>query len=52
MTLFSPGGATFGMSEEVILVCDLYLLMFALGYDSMTAILILFWEPRLATLAQ
>ncbi len=41
------------MSEEVIPLYAIFIsLMFALGYDSMTAILILFWEPRLATLAQ
>lgn len=43
MTLFSLGGATFGMSEEVIPLYAIFIsLMFALGYDSMTAILILF----------
>jgi uncharacterized ion transporter superfamily protein YfcC len=43
MTLFSLGGATFGMSEEVIPLYAIFIsLMFALGYDSLTAILILF----------
>lgn len=43
MTLFSLGGATFGMSEEVIPLYAVFIsLMFALGYDSLTAILILF----------
>lgn len=43
ITLFSLGGATFGMSEEVIPLYAIFIsLMFALGYDSMTAILILF----------
>lgn len=43
MTLFALGGATFGMSEEVIPLYAIFIsLMFALGYDSMTAILILF----------
>ncbi|MBA7843640.1 putative basic amino acid antiporter YfcC [Klebsiella sp. RHBSTW-00484] len=43
MTLFSLGGATFGMSEEVIPLYAIFIsLMLALGYDSMTALLILF----------
>lgn len=43
MSLFSLGGATFGMSEEVIPLYAIFIsLMFALGYDSMTALLILF----------
>lgn len=46
MTLFSLGGATFGMSEEVIPLYAIFIsLMFALGYDSMTAILILSGNP-------
>lgn len=43
MILFSLGGATFGMSEEVIPLFAVFIsLMFSLGFDSMTAILILF----------
>lgn len=43
MILFSLGGSTFGMSEEVIPLFAVFIsLMFSLGYDSMTAILILF----------
>lgn len=43
MTLFSLGGATFGMSEEVIPLFAIFIsLMLVLGYDSLTAILILF----------
>ncbi|MGG5372433.1 YfcC family protein [Enterococcus sp. AZ196] len=43
MILFSLGGSTFGMSEEVIPLFAVFVsLMFSLGFDSMTAILILF----------
>ncbi|MGL9730097.1 YfcC family protein [Enterococcus sp. DIV0756] len=43
MILFSLGGSTFGMSEEVIPLFAIFVsLMFSLGFDSMTAILILF----------
>lgn len=43
MILFSLGGSTFGMSEEAIPLFAVFIsLMFSLGYDSMTAILILF----------
>ena len=43
MLLFSLGGSTFGMSEEVIPLFAVFIsLMFSLGFDSMTAILILF----------
>lgn len=43
MVIFSLGGSTFGMSEETIPLYAIFIsLMFALGFDSMTAILILF----------
>lgn len=43
MILFSLGGSTYGMSEEVIPLYAIFItLMFSLGFDSMTAILILF----------
>jgi uncharacterized ion transporter superfamily protein YfcC len=43
MVIFSLGGSTFGMSEEIIPLYAIFIpLMFALGFDSMTAILILF----------
>ncbi|MFD1175003.1 YfcC family protein [Paenibacillus puldeungensis] len=43
MLIFSLGGSTFGMSEETIPLYAIFIsLMFALGFDSMTAILILF----------
>lgn len=43
MILFSLGGSTYGMSEEVIPLYAVFItLMFSLGFDSMTAILILF----------
>ncbi|AWB44536.1 putative basic amino acid antiporter YfcC [Paenibacillus sp. CAA11] len=43
MIIFSLGGSTFGMSEEIIPLYTIFIsLMFALGFDSMTAILILF----------
>lgn len=43
MILFGLGGSTFGMSEEVIPLFAVFVsLMFSLGFDSMTAILILF----------
>ncbi|MBJ8192800.1 YfcC family protein, partial [Bacillus cereus] len=43
MVIFRLGGATFGMSEEIIPLYAIFIpLMFALGFDSMTAILILF----------
>lgn len=47
MILFSLGGSTFGMSEEVIPLFAVFIsLMFSLGYDSMTAILILFLSTQ------
>ena len=47
MILFSLGGSTFGMSEEVIPLFAVFIsLMFYLGYDSMTAILILFLSTQ------
>ncbi|MCA1293792.1 YfcC family protein [Paenibacillus sp. alder61] len=43
MVICSLGGSTFGMSEEIIPLYAIFIsLMFALGFDSMTAILILF----------
>lgn len=43
MVIFSLGGSTFGMSEEIIPLYAIFIpLMFALGFDSITAILILF----------
>lgn len=43
MIIFSLGGSTFGMSEEVIPLYTIFIsLMFALKFDSITAILILF----------
>ncbi|GIP23757.1 YfcC family protein [Paenibacillus sp. J22TS3] len=43
MVIFSLGGSTFGMSEEIIPLYTIFIsLMFALGFDSLTAILILF----------
>lgn len=43
MTLLSLGGSTFGMSEEIIALYPVVIsLMFVLGFDSMTAVLILF----------
>ncbi|MNX43795.1 hypothetical protein D3C86_742590 [compost metagenome] len=43
MLIFSLGGSTFGMSEEIIPLYTIFIsLMFALGFDSLTAILILF----------
>lgn len=43
MILFSLGGSTFGMSEETIPLFAIFIsLMFSLGYDSITAILIIF----------
>jgi uncharacterized ion transporter superfamily protein YfcC len=43
ITLFSLGGSTFGMSEEVLPLYPVVIsLMFILRFDSMTAVLILF----------
>ena len=43
ITLFSFGGSTFGMSEEVLPLYPIVIsLMFLLGFDSMLAVLILF----------
>jgi uncharacterized ion transporter superfamily protein YfcC len=43
ITLLSLGGSTFGMSEEVLVLYPIVIsLMFILGFDSMTAVLILF----------
>lgn len=43
MVIFSLGGSTFGMSEEIIPLYAIFIpLMFALGFDSITAILILY----------
>ncbi|WP_255286697.1 MULTISPECIES: hypothetical protein [unclassified Bacillus (in: firmicutes)] len=43
MIIFSLGGSTFGMSEETIPLCAIFIsLMFVLKFDSITAILILF----------
>ncbi|RCX20666.1 putative ion transporter superfamily protein YfcC [Fontibacillus phaseoli] len=43
MSICSLGGSTFGMSEEIIPLYAIFIsLMFALGFDSMTAILILY----------
>lgn len=43
MIIFSLGGSTFGMSEEVIPLYTIFItLMYALRFDSITAILILF----------
>jgi len=43
MTLFSLGGSTFGMSEEVLPLYPVMIsLMFILRFDSVTAVLILF----------
>lgn len=43
MTLFSLGGSTFGMSEEVLPLYPIVIsLMFMLRFDSVTAVLILF----------
>lgn len=47
MILFSLGGSTFGMSEELIPLFAIFIsLMFSMGFDSMTAILILFLSSQ------
>lgn len=48
MTLLSIGGTTFGMSEEALPFYAIFLpIMMGLGYDSMTAFLIVFMGPQL-----
>lgn len=52
MTLFSIGGTTFGLCEEVLPFYAIFIpLMMKLGYDSMTAFLICFMGPQIGCIA-